>query len=86
VLLRQRLAALHPRRIAGVRRWRRLRHLGDEIGKASQIVVGQRLRHLVHRLEGAQLLAEHEKLDQRIRRLLAAERGRVLVSDWPRSP
>ena len=36
------------------------------------------LRHLVHRLEGAQLFAKHEKLDQRVRRLLPAERRRVL--------
>src|SRR5689334_15332036 len=73
VLLHQRLAALQPRGITGVRGWRRLRQLGDEIGKEAKIVVGQRLRHLVHRLEGAQLLAEHEKLDQRVRRLLRTE-------------
>ena len=77
MLLRQRLATLHARGIAGVRGRRRLRHLGDEIGEGAEIVVGQRLRHLVHRLEGAQLLAKHEQLDQRVRRLLPTERGRV---------
>jgi hypothetical protein len=77
VLLRQRPATRHPRRIAGVGRRCGLRHPGDEVGEATQIVVGQRLRHLVHRLEGAQLLAKHEELDQRVRRLLAPERGRV---------
>ena len=76
--VRQRLRPLHPRGIAGVSRRRRLRQCGDEIGKGAQVVVGERLRHLVHGLERAQLLAEHEELDQRIRRLLAAERGRVL--------
>ena len=55
-----------------------LRYLGDEIRKEAKVVVGQRLRHLVHRLEGAQLFAKHEELDQRVRRLLPAERGRVL--------
>ena len=79
VLLHQRLAALQPRRLAGLRGRRRgLRYLGDEIREEAKIVVGQRLRHLVHRLEGAQLFAEHEELDQRVRRLLPAERGRVL--------
>ncbi len=42
-----------------------------------QIVVGERLGHLVHRLEGAQLFAKHENLDQRIGRLLGAERGGI---------
>jgi hypothetical protein len=78
VLLHQHLATLHPRWIARVARRRGLRYFGDEIRKDAKIVVGQRLRHLVHRLEGTQLFAEHEKLDQRVRRLLAAERGRVL--------
>ncbi|KTT92314.1 hypothetical protein NS44R_14675, partial [Mammaliicoccus sciuri] len=78
VLLRQRLAARHPRGVAGVSRRHRLRQSGDEIREGAQIVVGHRLRHLVHRVEYPELLAEHEQLDQRIGRLLAAERGRVL--------
>ena len=75
----------HPRGIAGVGRRRRLRQFGDEVGKGSQVVVGQRLCHLVHRLEDAQLFAEHEELDQRIRRLLRAERGRVFGLRLPAS-
>src|SRR5260370_18389541 len=78
VLVRQRLAPRDPRGIAGIGRRHRLRQGGDEVGKHAQIVVGERLRRLVHRLESAQLFAKHEELDQRIGRLLAAERGRVL--------
>ena len=78
MLARRRLRALDARGIGGIIRRLRLRQCCDEIGEDAQIVVGQRLRHLIHRLERAQLLAEHEELDQRIGRVLAAERGRVL--------
>jgi hypothetical protein len=39
----------------------------------SEIVVRQRLRHLVHRIEHAQLFTEHEQLDRHIRGLLRAK-------------
>src|SRR5258708_39350211 len=55
----------------------------DEIGKCAKIVVGERLRHLVHGVEQPQLLAKHEKLDQRIWRLLATERGRIFGRGLP---
>ena len=77
MLRRRRLTARHPRGIAGIRR-RRFRKLCDEVGEGAQIIVAERLRHLVHDLVGAQLFAEHEELDQRIGRLLGAERGRAL--------
>src|SRR6202000_454592 len=47
------------------------------IGEAAQVVVGERFCDVVHRFERAQFFAEHEELDQRIGRLLAAERGNV---------
>src|SRR6266850_2432123 len=52
---------------------------GEKIGEIEDLLGChrlQRLRHLVHRLEDAQLFAKHEKLDQCVRRLLRAERGR----------
>src|SRR5258708_40157205 len=55
----------------------------DEIGKCAKIVFGGRLRHLVHGVEHPQLLAKHEKLDQRIWRLLATERGRIFGLGLP---
>ena len=78
ILINDRLRALHPRGIAGIGRRRRLRKLADKIRKGAQIVVGKRLCHLVHRLERAQFFAKHEKLDQCVRRLLAAKRWRIL--------
>ena len=42
-----------------------------------KVVIGERFGHVVHRVEHPQLFAKHEQLDQRIRRLLAAERGDV---------
>src|SRR4051794_40269561 len=83
VLLRQCLTARHARGIAGTVRRRRLRQFSDEIGKGFQVVVGQRCCHRVHRLKNPQLFAEHEKLDQRVRRLLATERGGVLSYGLP---
>ena len=76
VLLRDRQGARHPRGVAGLRR-HRFRQFRDEVGKGAEVFVGQRFCHVVHRLEYAQFLTEHEQLDQRIGRLLRAERGRV---------
>src|SRR5258708_2697526 len=83
MLLHQRLRPRWPRRVAGIGRRLRLWQFADEIGKCAKIVVGERLRHLVHGVEHPQLLAKHEKLDQRIWRLLATERGRIFGLGLP---
>jgi hypothetical protein len=85
MLLRQRRAALHPRGIAGVGR---RRGFGNLAMKSEKVADRRRsaLRHLVHRLEGAQLLAKHEELDQRVGACCAPSDGVFSVSDWPFSP
>src|SRR5580692_5057043 len=60
MLLDQRLRALQPRGIAGIGGRSRLRQFADKIGKGAEIVVGERLGDLVHRLENPELLAKHE--------------------------
>ena len=69
--------------IGCVRGWRRRRKPGDQVRHAAQVGVAQAARHLVHGLDHAQPLAEHEELDRQVVGRLAAERGHLGAGRLP---
>src|SRR5712691_3087571 len=77
VLLDERPRPFEPGRIPGVLDRARRRQCGNQIGHAAQLVVGEPLRHRIHRLDGAELFSEHVELDHDVKRRLRPERGHL---------
>ena len=78
VELDQSAGTLKSRRVAGIGGRLRRRQRGDKIRRLLQIRVATAFRQLSHRLDGAEPLTEHKKLDQHVFRRLHAERRHIL--------
>jgi len=68
------LAPLHPRNFTGIGRRRGFGSLASKSENFERSSSVNDFRDFVHWLKAAQLFAKHEELDQRIGRLLGAER------------